>query len=152
MTLRERLSADLKDALRARDEVRLRSIRALSAALQTAEIARREGGTATLSDDDVLAVVQKQAKQRRESIAQFETAGRADLVATEQEELDVLEAYLPQQLSDEQIQAAVAEIVAATGASGPQAMGRVMGAAMARLRGQADGSRVQAAVKAALAA
>ncbi|MBE2185763.1 MAG: GatB/YqeY domain-containing protein [Rhodothermales bacterium] len=152
MTLRERLAADLKDALRARDEVRLRSIRALNAALQSAEIARRVDGTATLSDDEVLAVVQKQAKQRRESIAQFETAGRADLVATEQEELAVLEAYLPQQLSDEQIQAVVAEIVRDAGAAGPQAMGKVMGAAMARLRGQADGSRVQAAVKAALAA
>lgn len=152
MTLRERLANDLKDALRARDEVRLRSIRALNAALQSAEIARREGGTATLTDEDVLAVVQKQAKQRRESIAQFEAAGRNDLVATEQEELEVIEAYLPKQLTDEQIQAVVAEIVRDAGASGPQAMGKVMGAAMARLRGQADGARVQAAVKAALSA
>ena len=151
MLLADRLASDLKDAMRARDEVRLRALRSLTAALKSAEIARREGGSATLTDEDVLAVVQKQAKQRRESIAQFDAAGRADLSQHEQEELDVLDTYLPKQLSDEEIRAVVDEVVRETGASGAAMMGRVMGPAMARLRGQADGNRVQAAVKAALA-
>lgn len=155
MPLHERLTADLKDAMRARDEVRLRSIRAVTAALKALEISRRTGGSsgdaAPLTDADVLAVVQKQAKQRRESIAQFDAAGRADLSATEHEELAVIEAYLPQQLSDEALHAAVADVLRETGVTDASMMGKAMGAAMARLRGQADGARVQAAVKAALA-
>lgn len=150
MSLRDRLSADLKDALRARDEVRLLTIRSLTAALQSAEIARREGGTATLTDDDALAVLTKQAKQRREAIAQFEAAGRADLAAKEQAELAVIDGYLPRALSDDEIRAEVEAVVRETGAEGPAAMGKVMGPAMARLRGRADGGRVQAVVRAVL--
>lgn len=100
-TLLETLTADMKEAMRARDDVRLRSIRALRSALQTAEISKREGGTATLSEQEVLAVLQKQAKQRRDSITQFHAAGREDLVVREQEELAVIEAYLPKELSED---------------------------------------------------
>ena len=152
MTLHERLTADLKDAMRARDEVRLRSIRAITAALKALEISRRTGDAAPLTDADVLAVVQKQAKQRRESIAQFEAAGRTDLSATEHEELAVIEAYLPQQLSDEALHAAVSDLLGEMGIADASMLGKAMGAAMAKLRGQADGGRVQAAVKAVLAA
>lgn len=151
MSLRQTLLADLKDAMRARDDVRLRTIRSLQAALQQAEIARRQGGTATLDEAEETAIVQKQAKQRRESIAQFEAAGRADLAAKEAEELAMIEAYLPQMMGDDEIRAVVARIVAATDAPGPAAMGRVMGAVMAELRGRADGRRVQELVREALA-
>lgn len=152
MTLRERLGADLKDALRAHDDVRLRTIRGLTAAFQTAEIARRGGDNAgALGEADETALLQKQAKQRRESIAQFDAAGRDDLAAREREELAVLEGYLPAMLSDDEIRTVVAEIARAAGADGPAAMGKVMGPAMARLRGQADGARVQEIVKETLA-
>lgn len=152
MTLSERLTADLKDAMRARDEVRLRTLRSLRSALQTAEIAQRQDGQATLSDDDVLAVLLKQAKQRRESIDQFEQAGRADLATREQDELAVIESYLPRQKSDDEIEAVVRTVVAETGASGPGDLGKVMGPVMGRLRGQADGRRVQEAVRRVLGA
>lgn len=151
MTLSERLASDLKDAMRARDDARLRALRGLTAALKSAEIDGRTSGKGALDEAGVLAVVQKQAKQRRESIAQFDAAGRDDLSAVEREELAVIDAYLPQQLSDDDIAAVVREIVASVGAAGPSDMGKVMGPTMARLRGQADGGRVQAAVKAALA-
>ncbi len=152
MTLSERLSADLKDAMRARDDVRLRTLRSLRSALQTAEIAQREGGAATLSDDDALAVLAKQAKQRRESIEQFENAGRDDLAAKEREELDVIEAYLPRQLSDDEIAEVVRGVVAQTGAAGMGDIGKVMGPVMGRLKGQADGKRVQQVVRDVLGA
>lgn len=144
MTLTEKLAEDLKAALRARDEVRLRTIRSLRAALAEREIAERQGGTATLDAAQEEAVLQKQAKQRRDAIAQFEAAGRDDLAARERDELAVLEAYLPAQLDDTALRAVLREVIAATGAASPRDMGRVMGAAMPRLRGRADGRRIQA--------
>ncbi len=147
MTLQDRLSTDLKNAMRSRDELRLRTLRLLRSALQSAEIAQREGGAATLSEADAFAVLQKQAKQRRESIAQYEAAGRDDLRQREADELAVIEAYLPQQMDDDEIRVVVQEIVAQVGATGMGDVGKVMGPAMARLRGLADGRRVQEAVR-----
>lgn len=152
MTLRDRLSADLKDAMRARDERRTLTIRSLQAAIQQAEIAQRQGGTASLDDAAVLAVVQKQAKQRRDSAAQFDGAGRADLAETERAELSLIEGYLPAQASDDDIRAEIDRIVGETGAAGPAGLKQVMGPAMAALRGRADGARVQALVREALGA
>ena len=152
MTLRERLGADIKDAMRARDALRLLTLRGLSAAIQRAEIDQRQGGEATLDEATVLAVVQKQAKQRRESAAQYDAAGRAELADVERAELVLIESYLPTQASDDDIRAEIARIVAETGASGGAAMGRVMGPAMAALKGRADGTRVQAFVREALGA
>ncbi len=151
MTLRERLNADVKDAMRARDQARLLTLRSLTAALQQAEIAQRQGGSATLDDASVLAVVQKQAKQRRESAAQFDAAGRTDLAETERAELELIESYLRAQASDDDIRAEIARVIAETGADSPAAMGRVMGPAMVALKGRADGTRVQALVREALA-
>ena len=124
------------------DAVRLRTIRSLRAAIKDKEIAERRGGEAQLSEEVYLAVLQKQAKQRRDSIEQFEQAGRDDLVATEREELAVIESYLPQQLGDDEIRSVVEEIVATTGASSMSDIGKVMGAAMQQLRGRADGRRI----------
>jgi len=143
MSLTERLQADLKDAMRARDAVRKRTIRSLLTALNEKAIERRAAGD-DLTDEDALAVVQKQAKQRRDAIGQYEEAGRDDLVHKEQEELEVIETYLPEQLGDEEIRMVLHELIAATGAASPRDLGKVMGAAMKKLRGKADGRRVNA--------
>jgi uncharacterized protein YqeY len=148
--LKEKLREELKAAMRAKDEVRLRTIRSLTAALMAREIELRQGGTATLTDEQELAVVQKQAKQRRDSIEQFRAAGRDDLVRHEQEELDVIESYLPRQLGDEEIRSIVQEVIQATGATSMKEMGRVMGPVMERLRGRADGKRIQEVVRSLL--
>lgn len=148
--LKETLQEDLKTAMRARDEVRLRTIRALRAALLEKEIELRQGGEAVLTAEQEMAVVQKQAKQRRDAIDQFRAAGREDLVAKEADELVVVERYLPKQLSDVDLERIVRAVVSETGATGPKEMGRVMGPVMGRVAGQADGRRVQAAVKAVL--
>lgn len=145
--LKDQLIADLKDAMRAKDAIRLRTIRSLRAALMEREIEQRSGGEATLSADDEQAVLLKQAKQRRDALEQYVAADREDLASKEREELVVLESYLPEQLDAEGVRKVVAAVIAETGASGPADMGRVMGAAMGKLRGQADGKLVQAAAK-----
>ncbi len=142
MSLKEKLTEDLKAAMRARDEVRLRTIRALRAALMEREIAERKGGEAILTPEQELEVLQKEAKRRREAIEQFRAAGRQDLVQKEEEELKIIEEYLPRQLSDDEIRAVLEEIIEAVGARSVRDMGRVMKEAMARMRGQADGRRV----------
>ena len=146
MTLRDQLAHDLKDAMRAKDKLRLSAIRLL----QTAITEKEKSGSGPVSEDDLVALVQKQAKQRRDSIAQYTEAGREDLAQREADELAVIEQYLPPQLSDEDIHQAVQEIVQRTGATSMKDMGRVMGEAMRTLRGQADGKRVQAVVRALL--
>ncbi len=150
MNLIDQLPEDLKQAMKAKDRVRLRTIRSLRAALQEKEIKERQGGEAHLSEEQVLAVVQKQAKQRREAIIQYEQAGRDDLVAKEREELEIIEAYLPKQLGDDEIRRVVQEIVTTTGASSLRDMGKVMGAAMEQLKGRADGRRISEIAKALL--
>lgn len=145
--LKEQLQNDLKDAMRARDEVRLRTIRSLRAALLEREIAEREGGTATLSDEQELAVVQKQAKQRRDAIEQFEAASRTDLAIKERDELAIIELYLPKQLDDAAIRRVVQEAIAQTGAASMQDIGKVMGAVIPHLRGKADGRRINEIVR-----
>ncbi|WP_397547498.1 GatB/YqeY domain-containing protein [Rhodothermus marinus] len=142
MSLKEKLTEDLKAAMRARDEARLRTIRALRAALMEREIAERKGGEATLTPEQELEVLQKEAKRRREAIEQFRAAGREDLVQKEEEELKIIEEYLPRQLGDDEIRAVLEEIIEAVGARSVRDMGRVMKEAMARMRGQADGRRV----------
>ncbi len=146
MSLKDQLSHDLKEATRAKDRVRLGAIRMLSAAIQVEE----KSGRGDVTEDDFIAIVQKQAKQRRDSIEQFRSAGRDDLVDIEVAELAVIEQYLPAQLSDEEIRTTIQQTIEQTGASGMQDMGRVMGQAMQALRGKADGNRVRRAVEALL--
>lgn len=150
--LKDRLTQDLKAAMKARDQARLRTIRGLRAAILEKEIAERQGGEATLSEEQVLAVLQKQAKQRRDAIAQFEAAGREDLVAKEREELDILETYLPKQLDAEAVRTALQSIITQVGATSMRDMGKVMGAAMSQLRGKADGRLVQQVARELLSA
>lgn len=146
--LKETLAADLKDAMRARDRVRLTAIRMI----QTALTEREKSGAGEATEADVQAVITKQAKQRRDAMAQFTAAGREDLAAAEAAELAVIEAYLPAQMSDDEVDGIVAEVIAATGATSMKDMGRVMGEAVKRTAGQADGARVQASVRRALGA
>jgi uncharacterized protein YqeY len=146
--LKERLARDLKDAMRAREKVRLSAIRMVQAAITEKE----KAGGGPLSDDDLVAVVAKQAKQRRDAIAQYREAGRDDLAEREAAELGFIEGYLPAQASDEDVHRVVHEIVQRTGATSMKDMGRVMGEAMSELRGVAEGSRVQAVVRELLGA
>lgn len=146
MSLKDQINEDMKAAMRAKDAARLLTIRGLLAACKQREVDER----IVLDDAAVVAIIDKLVKQRKDSITQFAAGGRPDLVEKESAELAVLEAYLPQRLSAEQIATAVAAIVAELGASGPGDMGKLMGAAKARLAGQADMGQVSAAVKQAL--
>jgi uncharacterized protein YqeY len=146
MSMKDRISDDMKAAMRARETERLGTIRLLLAAIKQREIDER----VTLDDAAVASVVDKLIKQRRDSMAQFQAAGRDDLVAKESAELAVLQGYMPEQLSDAEVAAAVREAISQAGASGPQDMGKVMGALKAKLAGRADMTAVSAQVKAAL--
>ena len=146
MSLKARITEDMKAAMRAKDAERLTTIRMLLAACKQREVDER----IELDDAAVIGLVDKLIKQRKDSVAAFEQGGRADLVAKESAEIKVLEAYLPQRLSADEVAAAVAAIVATLGASGPGDMGKVMGAAKAQLAGKADMGSVSAAVKQAL--
>ena len=145
-TLKDRITEDMKAAMRARDAERLGAIRLLLAACKQREVDER----IVLDDAAVVALVDKLIKQRKDSITAFTQANRTDLVDKETAELKVLEAYLPARLSADEVKAAVAALVADLGASGAGDMGKVMGAAKARFAGQADMSLVSAAVKQAL--
>jgi uncharacterized protein len=147
MSLKDRITDDMKAAMRAKETDRLSTVRMLLAAIKQKEVDER----IVLDDTQVVGIVDKLIKQRKDSVAAFQQAGRTDLVDKESAEIHVLEAYLPQRLTTGEIAAEVAAIVADTGASGPGDMGKVMGAAKARLAGKADMAQVSAAVKAALA-
>ena len=147
MSLKDRITDDMKSAMRAKDAPRLLTIRGLLAALKQREVDER----IELDDAAVVAIVDKLVKQRKDSIAQFTAGGRQDLVDKESAELQVLEGYLPARLGADEIAAEVDEIVAETGAAGPADMGKVMAAARQRFAGRADMSLVSAAVKSALA-
>lgn len=148
--LKDKLKADLTASLKSRDEVRLRTIRMALAAVNVEEVAGKEARE--LTDDEVIKVLTKEAKKRREAAEAFSNAGRAEQAQAELDEQRVLEEYLPAQLSDEELAALVDAAVAETGASGPQAMGQVMKAVNPKVAGRAEGGRVAAAVRARLAA
>ncbi len=144
--LKDRITEDMKDAMRARDAARLSPIRMLLAAIKQKEIDDR----IELDDAQVAAVINRQIKQRRDSIAQFEQAGRQDLVAIESGELEVLSTYLPKQAETAEIEAEIDAAIAAGGASGPQDMGKVIAILKAKLTGRADLSAISALVRARL--
>ena len=147
MALRDQLNEDMKAAMKARDQERLGALRLALAAVKQREVDER----ITLDDAAVISVIEKMIKQRRDSIAQFEKAARQDLADKEKFEISVIEAYLPKQLSQGEIDAAVAEAIASAGAKGPQDMGKVMAAVKPKLAGRADMGKVSALVKARLA-
>ncbi len=152
MGLREQLMDDLKEAMRHQDEVRKRTIRSVIAALKKAETELDASGQrVSLDDDDIVVLIARQAKQREESIVEFRRGGREDLVAEEEAELAVLRAYLPEQLSREEVEAEARQVIAEVGATSPRDMGKVMKPLLARLKGRADGALVNQIVRELLA-
>jgi len=146
MSLKQQITDDMKAAMRAKETARLGAIRLLLAAMKQREVDER----IELSDADVIAIIDKMNKQRRDSISQFEAAGRQDLADIEKFEMRVLAAYMPQQLGEDEITRAVVEAIAATGAASPQDMGKVMGMLKPKLAGRADMGKVSALIKAQL--
>jgi uncharacterized protein YqeY len=147
MSLKDRITEDMKSAMRAKDSARLGTIRLLLAAIKQREVDER----ISLDDVQVVGVLDKMIKQRKDSIAAFSQAGRTDLVDKERAEMALLETYLPQRLSAAEVAAEVQRIVTELGAAGPGVMGKVMGAAKVQMAGKAEMGQVSAAVKAALA-
>lgn len=145
--LKDRITEDMKAAMRAKESARLSAIRLLLAAIKQREVDERKA----LGDADIVAVVEKLLKQRRDSIAQYEAAGRQDLADAERFEVTVLQAYMPQAMPEAEVRAAVDAAIAEVDAKGPQDMGKVMGLLKPRLAGRADMAQVSALVKAALA-
>ncbi len=146
MTLKERVTEDMKTAMRAKDAARLSAVRLLLAAMKQKEVDER----VELTDADVLGIIEKMLKQRRESIAQYEKAARQDLADQEKFEIGVLSAYLPQQMSQAEVEQAIAAAVAESGASGVKDMGKVMAILKPKLAGRADMGKVSGLVKAKL--
>jgi len=143
MALKDRITEDMKSAMRAGEKDRLAAIRLILAAVKQREVDER----ITLDDTQVLAVLDKMVKQRRESIAQFQSGGREDLVAKENAELAILQAYLPAQMSEAELDALIAEAIASTGAASIKDMGKVMGVVKAKAQGKADMGSVSARIK-----
>lgn len=157
MPLRDQIQADLAEAMRARDETRKSVLRMLVAAIKNAEIPAEgettgEGGARQLDDAEVINVIQKQLKQRRDSIEQYRKAGRDDLADREAAEADVLTSYLPKQATREEIEEAARKVIAETGASGPRDMGKVMPVLTKQLAGRADGRTINEVVRQLLGA
>ena len=146
MSLKTKITDDMKAAMKARDAERLSAIRLMLAAIKQIEVDERKD----LSDPEVISVIERMIKQRRDSIAQFQAAGRKDLVDKESFELDLLSSYLPKQLSDDEIASEITAVLAQTGAQGPSSMGKVMGLLKGKLAGRADMAKVSALVKAKL--
>ena len=147
MSLKAKITEDMKSAMKAGDKDRLRVVRLILADINRVEVDSRQ----ELDDAGIIAVMEKAVKQRRDSIEQFNKGGRADLSAIEQDELDVIQTYLPEQLSEDELTGLVDEIIAATGAESIRDMGKVMGAIRSRAAGKADMGAVGAMVKARLA-
>ena len=147
MALKEQILEDLKTAMKAKDKDRLQVLRSLKAKLQEKEIAERKDGEATLTEEQAIAVLMKAAKQRKESITQFEEGGREDLAEKEKGELEIIEEYLPKMLTEDEVREVVSKKIADLGAEGPQDMGKVMGPIMGMLKGKADGGLVSKVVK-----
>ncbi len=147
MTLKDRITDDMKAAMRAKETARLSTVRLLLAAMKQKEVDER----VVLSDADVLSIIEKMVKQRRESIAQYDKAGRADLADVEKAEIAVLSAYLPQQMSEAEVAQAVAAAIQESGAAGVKDMGKVMGLLKPRLAGRTDMGKLSGLVKAKLA-
>jgi hypothetical protein len=150
MGLRDTLMDDVKAAMKAGEKVRLSTIRLIQAAIKDKDIEARSQGKGQLTDDDVLSLMQRMVKQRQESIAIYTQAGRNELAAGEQAEVDVISAYMPKQMDEARMKAAIAAVIAETGAAGMKDMGKVIGALKAKYAGQMDFAKASQLVKATL--
>ena len=145
--MRERLNAELKDAMRAGDKLRISTIRLINSAVKSADIEARPSGKDPIPDAEIIGVLTRMVKQRRDSVAQFTDGGRPDLADKEAAEIAIIEGYLPKQMNDTEMHAAIAGVVTATGAAGIKDMGKVMGALKGQFAGQMDFGRAGAVVK-----
>ena len=145
MSLEEKVMAQMKDAMKAKDEALLRGLRAIKAEIIKAKT--DPGANGQISEDGEMKILQKLVKSRKDSLEIYQTQNRADLAAKESEEIAVIETFLPKQLSEEELKATVNEIIAQVGAAGPQDLGKVMGVASKQLAGKADGKAIAAMVK-----
>jgi uncharacterized protein len=148
--LRDDINNAVKEAMKAKEERKLSTLRMVNSTLKNADIAARGEGKPPLSDSDILSVLQKMIKQRQESVELYDKGGRAELAAQEREEIAVISAYLPKQMSEDEVKAAISTVVAETGASGIKDMGKVIGALKTKYAGQMDFAKASALVKAAL--
>ena len=147
--LRDDINAHVKEAMKARDERRLSTLRMINSTIKNADIEARGNGKPPLSDEDVLSLLQKMIKQRQESVLLYEKGGREELAAQERAEIAVIEAYLPQQMSEDEVKAAIGAAIAETGAAGMKDMGKVIGALKGKYAGRMDFGKASALVKAA---
>ena len=150
MGLKEQIGEDIKTAMKAKDKVRLQTVRGIKKAILEKEVELRPKGQDTLTNEQEIELLSQQAKQRRDSIAQFKDAGRDDLAEKESQELAIIETYLPEQASDEEVEKIIDELIASSGASSMKDLGKVMGPAMKQLKGKADGKKIQSLVKSKL--
>ena len=150
MSLRERIDAEIKAAMKSKDKVRLETVRSIKKFILEKEVSLRPSGQDTLTEAQEMEILMQIAKQRRDSIEQYRKGGREDLVAQEEAELAIVEEYLPPQMSDEEVSQVVDEVIASVGATSAKEMGKVMDKAMQQLKGKADGNRIQEMVKAKL--
>ena len=150
MSLKERIDAEIKAAMKSKDKVRLETVRGIKKFIIEKEVSVRPSGQDGLTETQEMEILVQIAKQRRDSIEQYRKGGREDLVAQEEAELVILEEYLPPQMSDEEISGVIDEVIASAGATSAKEMGKVMGAAMQQLKGKADGKKIQDMVKAKL--
>ena len=150
MSLRERIDAEIKAAMKSKDKVRLETVRSIKKFILEKEVSLRPSGQETLTEAQEMEILVQIAKQRRDSIEQYRKGGREDLVAQEAAELAIVEEYLPRQMSDEEVSAVIDEVIATVGATSAKDLGKVMGAAMQQLKGKADGNKIQDMVKAKL--
>ena len=151
MSLKEQIGEDIKTAMKAKDKVRLQTVRSIKKAILEKEVEMRPKGQDELTPEQEIELLAQQAKQRRDSIEQYQNAGRKDLVEKETQELAIIETYLPEQVSDDELETIIDEIIASSGATSVKDLGKVMGPAMKQLKGKADGKKIQALVKSKLA-
>jgi uncharacterized protein YqeY len=147
MSLKETIAADLKAAMKAKDKIRLETVRSIKKALLEKEVELRAKGVNSLNNEQEIELLSQQAKQRREAIAQYRKAGRNDLADQEAQELTIIETYLPDQISDEDLNQIIEEIITEVGAKTAKDLGKVMSNAMKKLKGKADGKKIQQLVK-----
>jgi uncharacterized protein len=145
--MRDKINADLKTAMKAGEKERVGTLRLINAAIKSADIEARPSGKDKISDSEILSVLAKMLKQRRDSIEQFTAGGRQDLADKEAAEIVVIEAYMPKQMDEAEAKAAIAAVIKETGAAGPKDMGKVMGALKAKYAGQMDFGKASGLVK-----
>lgn len=150
MSLKETISEDIKTAMKAKDKIRLETVRSIKKVILEKESELRGKGRDSLNEEEEIAVLSQQAKQRRDSITQYRQGGRDDLADTEAQELTIIETYLPEQVSDEELNTIIEQIITEVGAKTAKDLGKVMGKAMKQLKGKADGKTIQELVKSKL--